>query len=96
MIIKLSPVRSDESLAVSVNGDCIILNGVALDFTQLPDGAVLPASAVDSEFVCGDVTRVDGQLHIIITLPHSAEATEAVRFPTPIIVTEDGPVELPT
>lgn len=95
MIINLSPQVSNKTLSLSVNSDILTLNGEDLDFSVIPDGATLPASAIDCEYIIGDVERIDGVLHITVLLPLGADASEAARFPEPIIDPEDGPLELP-
>ena len=95
MYITLIPQRRDDTLTASVSGDTITLNGQALDFGPLPDGATLPRAAIACEWVAGDVQRVEGVLHIPLILPHGPDASEAARFPQPIIVTRDGTLELP-
>ena len=94
MKITLHPQRRDDTLVASVSGDTITLNSQTLDFTPLPDGATLPRSAIDCEWIAGDVQRIDGVLHIPLILPHGPEASEAARFPQPITVTS-GDVEFP-
>ena len=95
MKIKLSPQRRDDTLTATKQGDTLTINGTAYDFSQLPDGGTLPADAVDCEFVTGSVDRVDGELELTLLLPHGPNATEAARFPQPIIDPADGEVELP-
>lgn len=95
MHIKLSPVRLDETLSASRLGDVLILNGQVFDFGPLPEGATLPAEAIDSDWIVGPVSRIDGELHLTLRLPHGPNPSQAVAFPEPIIVTEDGPLELP-
>ena len=95
MKIILSPVRMDETLEASVAGDVITLNGQDFDFTQLPEGATLPADAINSEHFVGPVERINGELHLTLRLPHGPNPSQAVAFPEPIHVTEDGPVALP-
>lgn len=94
MIIKLSPVRSDVSLSVSKSGDTLEVNGVALDFSRLPDGATLPAEAVGCEFVITPVERINGELVLTLMLPHAADAPQAARFPVDLYPA-DGQVQLP-
>lgn len=94
MHITLHPQRRDDTLTASVSGEALTLNGQTLDFTPLPDGATLPRSAIDCEWVAGDVSRVEGVLHVPLVLPHGPDATEAARFPQPINVTS-GDVEFP-
>lgn len=95
MKITWSPQRRDDALLVSKVGEVLTLNGVEFDFTQLPDGAVLPHLAIDSPWICGDVQRLEGVLHIPVLLPIASGASESARFPQPITVTQDGPLELP-
>ena len=95
MKITLSPQRRDDTLTVIKQGDTLTINGTSYDFTDLPDGGTLPAEAVDSEFVIGNVERIDGVLHLTLLMPHGADASEAARFPQPIINPADGELELP-
>lgn len=95
MEINFSPVRLDETLAVHRRGDVLYINGEACDLTPLLEGATLPASAIDSKWLAGQVDRVEGELHLTLVLPHGPNAPHSTRFPEPITVTEDGPVALP-
>src|SRR6056297_3952892 len=95
MKLILSPTRMDEALTMTRTGDVLTLNGEALDFGPLPEGATLPKEAIDSQWIAGDVTREDGVLTVPVILPHGANAPEATRFPEPITLTGDGPVSLP-
>ncbi|MEG0148805.1 MAG: hypothetical protein RR701_05430 [Comamonas sp.] len=95
MIIKLSPVRSDNHLVVAVNGNALLINEELFDFSQLQDGEALPRAAIDSPWFFGDVKREGGVLHVALVFPHGPEASEVARFPVPITVTQDGPVDLP-
>ena len=95
MKINLSPQRRDDTLTVTKQGDTLTINGIAYDFSQLPDGGTLPGDAVDCEYVIGSVNRVNGELELTLLLPHGPNASEAARFPEPIIDPADGEVELP-
>ena len=95
MHITLSPVRLDETLTATRSGDVLTLNGQAFDFGPLPEGATLPAEAIDSEWIVGPVSRIDGELHLTLRLPHGPNPSREVAFPEPIHVTEDGPIALP-
>jgi hypothetical protein len=95
MIIELLAQRSDKSLSIIKNGDALTINGVDYDFTQLPEGGVIPQSAIDCEFLGSDVKRIDGKINIKIILPHSGNASEAARFPEPIVDPQDGELVLP-
>lgn len=94
MIIKLSPVRSDLQLAVVKAGETLEVNGVALNFSSLADGATLPAEAVGCEFVVAPVERINGDLVLTLMLPHAADAPQAARFPVDLYPA-DGQVQLP-
>ena len=96
MKINLSPMRSDHTLELARTGDVLTVNGEDFDFGPLDEGATLPADAIDSEWIVGNVRRVDGQLVFgAIILPHGADAPHETRFPLPLIVTRDGPIPLP-
>ena len=95
MRIDFSPQVRDDKLFVARVGDILAINGTAYDFTDLPEGGVLPATAVDCEFVIGDVTRVAGLIHITILLPIPADAPTEACFPQPIINPPDGRIQLP-
>lgn len=102
MIITLSPMRSDAILTLIRQGDTLILNDVAYDFGQLPEGATLPREAVACDWLASDVTRIDGTIRLTLILPHGPIPTHAppearvVTHPDPIIVTADGPILLPS
>lgn len=95
MRIHLSPIRSDESLAVSRAGDVLTINGEPFDFSAIPDGASLPADAVASAFVVGTVERVAGELRITLMLPHGPNPPASMAFPADIVDPADGPIILP-
>lgn len=95
MHINLSPQYRGDQLTISKSGDAITINGKPLDLSAVPDGASLPADAIDSEWIVGPVERKDGELHLTVLLPHGKDAPEAQRFPQPITVTQDGEVTLP-
>lgn len=95
MKLIFSPQRRDDVLILSKSGDALTVNGTVYDFSPLPDGATMPREAIDCEWICGNVERVNGELVIPILLPHRSNASEAVRFPEPLTVTSDGQVVLP-
>lgn len=94
MIIKLSPVRSDIRLSVAKAGDTLEVNGLALDFSRLSDGATLPSEAVGCDFVIAPVERINGDLVLTLMLPHDADAPQGARFPVDLYPA-DGQVQLP-
>lgn len=95
MQITLTPMRRDDRLTVELHGDTLVLNGTPYDFSQLPEGAVLPREAVDSDWLASDVVRTDGRLQLTLILPHGASAPDETRYPPLLYLNEDGPVALP-
>jgi len=88
--INLSPVRSDEpQLEISYTAPVLTVDRTAYDLSELPDGATAEHP------VLGHVSRTDSGYEVTLKLTHGANAPEATRFPKPIEVTQDGPVELP-
>lgn len=95
MYISLSPVFSEATFFAVRTGDVLSINGRPFDFTQLPEGATLPAEAVGSDHFQGSIERVNGVLHITLRFPHPFDAPYEARFPQPITMTVDGIVPLP-
>jgi len=96
MKINLSPQVRTDALEVHKAGDKLTVNGEEFDFTQLPEGGVLPATAVNCEFIIGDVRREGGELQLTLLLPIAWDAPESCAFPQPILNPADGRVPLPT
>lgn len=95
MRISFSPQRRDDTLTVSKTGENLLINGDPIDLSVIPDGATLPAGAIDNEWIAGPVERIGGVLHVTLLLPHGPNPSQAVAFPEPITVTSDGPVAVP-
>ena len=95
MLINLSPQVSGKKLVVTKKGDALTINGVSLDFTQLPEGGVLPRSAVNCDFIVGSVIRVDGDLVVTLLLPIAMDAPEEATFPSPLVNPPDGKIKFP-
>ena len=94
MHITLSPLGEEtRKITVERNGDILTINGEEFDFTDLPDGATIPE--IPSEWFGGPVDRIDGVLHICLRFPIPHGATEAQRFPEPIIDPPNGLIALP-
>lgn len=92
MKIILSPFRplQDAAFELSKVGDVITINGVALDFGPLADGAMLDSAAIDCAFIAGPVRRVDGELELSILVPMPAKPTPEQANPAPLIDPADG------
>lgn len=95
MRVSFSPQRRDDTLAVTKSGDVVTINGEAFDFSDLPDGATIPAGDVPCEWIFGPVERIGGDLHLTLTLPHGSNPSAAVAFPVPLINPPDGPLAIP-
>ena len=96
MQISFSPQRSDAALKVTKIGETLKINSKTFNFSVIPEGGILPAEGVDSEFVVGDVRREGGQLKLTLLLPHGADASPAVCLPAPLVNPADGVLALPT
>ena len=94
--ITLSPIRSDAVLEVSRTGEVLVVNGLRLDCTDLPEGDRIAADAAGCEALVSDILAQAGALHLTLLLPHGPEAGEAALFPAPLVLAEDGPARLPT
>lgn len=95
MKIILSPQRRDDTLIVVKIGDSLVINDVEYDFGQLPDGGILPHEAIDCEWISSDVVRVGGKIELTLFIPNTADASDAARFPEPIVNPADGELVLP-
>lgn len=99
--VKFSPICTDQLpriKAVSVEGCTITVNGEPFDFSPLEKGYELSLDAIGSDlFADKAVMSTDGVLSIVLLMPYDeATATDAIRFPDPVMVTADGPVDIPT
>lgn len=95
MRFELHPQRSDQDLRLSKENDILKINGEEFDFSSVPEGAVLPASAVDCDFIAGPVTRENGQIVVPLILPHVAESNDNRMFPKSFSQSRDGLISLP-
>ncbi|WP_421362917.1 hypothetical protein [Agrobacterium rosae] len=70
-------------------GDTLLINGKAFD------PSAYDASLPQNSWIVGEPTQLKDSWYVTIILPHAASAPRATRFPEAIIVSADGPVELP-
>ena len=88
--INLSPVRSDElQPEVFYVAPVITVDSVNYDLSELPEGATAKHP------VLGTVERSGNDYELTLVITHGSNAPEVTRFPEPLTVTVDGPVELP-
>lgn len=96
MIINYSPQLRTDTLTLSKDSDILTINGEDIDFGPLESGTKLPWNVCQeySSFLLGAQRNDDGELELILLLPHGKNATQAALFPQPITA-QDGPVEVP-
>jgi hypothetical protein len=95
MRIFFLPQLRPDTLTVSKAGDRLTVNRRVFDFSVIPDGATLPADAIDSEWFVGPVERIDGELQVALLLPYGPDAPEHIRYPQPLENVQDGIVPVP-
>jgi hypothetical protein len=96
MTINLIPQRREKGLGTVIkNGDKLIIDGEEFDFTQLPNGGMLPFTAISGSIFANEVKRENGELIVNLILPHGANPVEEVKFPKPIVNPPDGEIKLP-
>ncbi|QZI69541.1 hypothetical protein K5F93_24780 [Pseudomonas protegens] len=101
VIVRFSPLYAPswrQLESVEVDGYRIIINGSPFDFSPLGNGYELSLEAIGSPlFADKAVMSADGVLAVTLLMPYDeATATGAIRFPEPVTVTADGPVDIPT
>lgn len=98
MIIHLSPrvpvPGSSLELSVSVDADTVTVNGQAFDFSHVAEGESMPYEEIGADYFAGPALRESGEIHVSLILPHDADASSAVRFPSPVHI-KSGRVALP-
>jgi len=97
MILTFSPQIRSETLALEKKGDTLSINGVDIDFSPLLPGYKLPFGECQtaSPLLLGAERSTEGDLSVQVLLPISANATEAAKYPQPIINPADGEIEVP-
>lgn len=101
MKIKLWPDFIEGPLAASVNGDVLTINGEEFDFSGIPEGHRLPASAVANRFfMTGSsefIERKGKTLYLTIKFPVYLDSPEGIRNPPdPIIIdARSGQIKFP-
>jgi hypothetical protein len=96
MRISFSPQRRDDALTLEkTSGNRLRINGELYNFDPLQDGDSIPEGEVPCDWIVGPIDRIDGEVRLTVILPHGANPSQAVAFPEPITVTEDGPIAVP-
>ncbi len=95
MRISFSPQRRDDTLEVDKQGDVLTINGDAFDFSDLPNGAILPREAVECPWLASDVVRINGGISLTLILPHGPNPSQAVAFPETLVNPANGKLAIP-
>lgn len=95
MRIKLQANRCDDTLEVIKNGNILIVNGEAFDFSPMADGDTLPYGAITSTWFPADVEHTRGELVVTLMLPNPRNYSPEQAFPVDLIDVQDGPVLFP-
>lgn len=93
--IDLTPQRTNTQLHANVQGDILILNHYAFDFTSLGEGETITQEQHNSRWIIGDVIRKNGDIFLTLVLPHGSNPSDNVAYPRPLRIEVDGVVELP-
>lgn len=96
-IIYSPQYRSDGPLTLAKQGDTLTINGTPVDLSPLPVGHKLPFEECQKghPFLLAAQRNEDGQLEVTVLLPYGPGASEAVTFPQPVVVLQDGDIEVP-
>jgi hypothetical protein len=82
-------------LEVDVAGSTITINGLSLDLSPLEDGDQISAEATGCASVEDVISRTGDTITVRLLFPIRPDAPDTAKYPAPIIVAQDGPVELP-
>lgn len=90
LTINFTPQRNDKGqLVVNWNDPLLTVDGIEYDLSLIPDGAT-----VEHEILL-KVERSSTDYSVELLLPHGGNAPLTTRFPQPLVVTENGPVDVP-
>lgn len=89
LTINVSPIRSDkENPSVSWSAPVLTVGNDSYDLSMLPQGAAAYHKVI------GDVLRVDGGYSVGISYNHKQNASELVRYPKALVISENGAVNI--
>jgi len=95
MNVRFSPMRHEETLALSKSGDILTVNGDPFDFSTIPEGTGLSPDDMPSDWITQVDRDVSGKLTVTMILPIAADAPMEARFPEALADVADGAVPLP-
>lgn len=94
MKITFIPQRRDDVLSLWKQGDVLTVSGDVLDFSSLPEGAILPVAAIENPFVVGAVERIADEICITVLRPcRDPEAWKCA--PVTMTISNDGDIAMP-
>lgn len=95
MKITLYPQRRDDELALSKQGDVLTVNGTEYDMSAIPDGATLPATAIENTLMNGGpIERIDGEINLTLFVP-CCDPDAFMKPPVTVTISKDGAIEVP-
>lgn len=83
------PRRCDDRLHLEKRGATLLFNG------EVFDPSIYDESLPYSQWIDSRPETIEDGWSVTVVLPHGWPAPRATRFPSPIVVSADGPVELP-
>lgn len=95
MKIILSPQRRDDTLIAVKSGDVLTLNSVRFDLSPIGEGDTLPFDAIHSQWLPGNIERLNGELTLTMLFPNPSNYSQAQAFPSPLLNVPDGVVVFP-
>ncbi|TPM39390.1 hypothetical protein FJ951_27170 [Mesorhizobium sp. B2-2-3] len=96
MRISFAPQRRDDALALAKSGDVLTVNGEQFNFNGLSDGDAIKVEDIPCEFIVGNVTKIAGEVHVTIVLPHGPSPEVWQTCPGDIENVPDGTVDVPS
>lgn len=95
MRINFVPQRRDDQVVYVKRGDVLLIDGEVFDFSPIQDGDLLPQDAIRSQWVAGDVSRINGVLLVTLKLPNPWNYSPEQAFPESLFMASNGTVPLP-
>lgn len=83
---------SSLDLELSRTGEVLTINGDAIDFSTLPEGATIEDGAALHPKLVGQIDRIGGKVQLTIRLPYRGSGH--VEAPAPVYA-EDGLIDVP-
>jgi hypothetical protein len=83
----MTPMRHSGPLTAERNDDTLILNGEVVNLATCgPD---------TSPWIVDTPQKIEGEWHVLLVVPHAADAPEETLYPEPFRVSGNGALPLP-